>query len=86
MKITVTAEHIRKGRHQRKGYLRTENCPIARAIKEELGTIPISVALTEVRLGSKGKTHQLPKSAREFIRLLDCSKTTHLAEPFTFEL
>lgn len=76
MKITVTEEHIRRGRRRA-----CSACPLALAISEAVGMrMEVGVLSTWC---DPAKLITLPEEAQEFIDRFDRGRKVH---PFSFEL
>ena len=83
MQIVVTAENIAQGWRRKES-----RCPIALAIKRDLGSVDVLVHECDARISCAQtkyywQTFDLPQECVDFIALFDAGKPV---APFTFDL
>lgn len=76
MKITITEEDIKKGKHRS-----CSSCPTALALQRTLGHKRVSVLCTKVRVNTDW--YPLPNEVQDFIIRFEKELPV---EPFSFEL
>lgn len=80
MKIKVTRQNIDCGGTS------TSTCPVARAIRREIGDIYAYISVWSSKIFINGREYETPDAAREFILKFDDDVPRHELEPFEFEM
>jgi hypothetical protein len=81
MLISVTQNHIDKARVLCGGFVSSNNCPVALAIREVLGTDEVFVGGPDVII--EHQTYNLPLSVATFTLSFDCKRPVF---PFKFRV